>query len=172
MFSIWKCGQPIKTLCLARLAAGLLLTGGYMLAGEGWETQPYAVPTKRLPGPQAGYRGYHETTRPAQPPPTTVTAAPQKYTITITLLPHKPQGVDPNIGVLMAHLPEDALIWFNDHPTKSKGMVRYFASPPLTPGKGYYYTVRIVWHENGRWVSKTERVPVGAGQMHCIYLTP
>jgi len=24
---------------------------------------------------------------------------------------------------------------------------------------------------NGRWVSKIERVPTGAGQLHCIYLT-
>jgi len=156
------------------LVAGiaLLLADDSVPAGEGWETQPYAVPTKILPWMQPGYRGYYEPTRPAQPPPPTVTAPPQKYTITITLLPHKPQGIDPNIGVLMAHLPEDALIWFNDHPTKARGMVRYFESPPLTPGKEYYYMVRIVWHENGHWVSKTEKVPIGSGEMRCIYLTP
>jgi uncharacterized protein (TIGR03000 family) len=157
---------------LALAGIPLLLASGSVAAGEGWETQPYGVPSRLLPWTQPGYRGYYETARPAQPPPATVTAAPQKYTITITLLPHKPQGVDPNIGILMAHLPEDALIWFNDHPTKSGGMVRYYESPPLTPGKEYYYTVRIVWHENGQWVSKTERVPIGAGEMRCIYLTP
>jgi uncharacterized protein (TIGR03000 family) len=108
----------------------------------------------------------------SQPPPATATAAPQKYAITIDLLPHKPQGIDPNIRVLMVHLPEDAKIWFNDHPTTTKGRVRYYELPPLTPGKEYYYTVRIVWHENGQWVSKTARALIGAGQMHCIYLTP
>ena len=68
-------------------------------------------------------------------------------------------------------LPEDARIWFNDQPTTSRGMVRYFETPPLKTGQRYYYTARVVWHENGRWVSKIERVPTGAGQMHCIYLT-
>jgi uncharacterized protein (TIGR03000 family) len=165
----WKIAfLPISALA----GVALLLAAGSVPAGEGWETQPYGVPARLLPWAQSGYRGYHETTRPAQPPPATVSAAPQKYTITITLLPHKPEGVDANIGVLMAHLPEDARIWFNDRPTKSTGMVRYFETPPLEPGKSYYYTARFVWHENGRWVSKTERVPTGAGQMHCIYLTP
>lgn len=149
----------------------LLLTSDFALAGEGWETQPYGVPGKLMPWMQPGYRGYNETTRPAQPPPATVTAAPRKYTITITYLPHQPKGVDPNSGVLMAHLPEDALIWFNDKPTASRGMVRNFETPPLKPGKRYYYSVRVVWHENGRWVSKTENVPTGAGHIHCIYLT-
>jgi uncharacterized protein (TIGR03000 family) len=172
MFSFSKrWWRPIVP-CLALLAAGPLPACGSIHAGEGWETQPYGVPGRLLPWMQPGYRGYQETNRPTQPPPPTVATAPQKYVITITLLPHKPQGVDPNIGVLMAHLPEDALIWFNDHPTKSRGMERYYESPPLTPGKEYYYTARIVWHENGRWVSKAERVPVGVGQMHCIYLTP
>ncbi len=152
-------------------AIALLVASGSAPAGEGWETQPYGVPNRLLPWKQPGYRGYYETTRPTQPPPAIVTAAPQKYTITITLLPYKPKGVDPNIGILMAHLPENALIWFNEHPTTSWGMVRYFESPPLAPGKEYYYTARLVWHENGKWVSMTERVPIGAGQMHCIYLT-
>jgi uncharacterized protein (TIGR03000 family) len=156
---------------LTLAAIALLLASSSVPAGEGWETQPYGVPGRLFPWAQPGYRGYYETTRPTQPPPANVTAAPQKYTITITLLPYKPKGVDPNIGVLMAHLPEDALIWFNDHPTTSRGMVRYFESPPLTSGKEYFYTARLVWHENGKWVSKTERVPIGAGQMHCIYLT-
>ncbi len=163
-----------RGMALILMLAGIavLLAVGSVSAGEGWETQPYGVPTRLLPWGQPGYRGYYETNRPTQPPPSIITAASQKYTITITLLPYKPQGVDPNIGVLMAHLPEEAQIWFNDHQTKSRGMERYFESPPLKPGKEYFYTARIVWHENGRWVSRSERVPVGAGQMHCIYLTP
>ena len=148
----------------------LLLSARAASAGEGWET--YGVPARGVPWTQPGFQGYQETSKPAQPAPAVVTAAPQKYTLTIAQLPHKVQGDDPNIVVLMAHLPEDAAIWFNDRPTKSKGMVRYFESPSLTPGKHYVYTVRLVWHENGKWVHKIEKVPVRAGEMHCIYLTP
>lgn len=140
-------------------------------AGEGWETQPYGVPARLLPWNHAYHQGYSETAKPPAPPQV-VSAAPERYTITITRLPHKPQGVDPNIFVLMAHLPEHAQVWFNNQRTTSRGMVRYFESPPLTPGKHYIYTVRVVWHENGKWVRKTEKVPVEAGEIRCLYLTP
>lgn len=141
-------------------------------ASEGWETRPYGISAALLPWNRPGYQGYSEMAKPSSPPPQVVTAAPERYTITITLLPHKPQGVDPNIVVLMAHLPEHAQVWFNGQPTKSQGKVRYFESPPLTPGKHYLYTMRVVWHENGKWVHKIERVPVRAGEMRCVYLMP
>jgi uncharacterized protein (TIGR03000 family) len=140
-------------------------------ASEGWESQPYGVPGHLLPWNRPGYQGYSETAKPP-PLPQIVNAAPERYTITITRLPHKPQGVDPNIAVLMVHLPEDAQVWFNNQPTKSQGKVRYFESPPLTPGKRYLYYMRVVWHENGKWVHKIERVPVQAGEMRCVYLMP
>jgi uncharacterized protein (TIGR03000 family) len=140
-------------------------------AGEGWETQPYGVPGRLLPWNHPNYQGYRETAKPP-PPPQLVNAAPERYTITIHLLPHKPQGVDPNIAVLMAHLPDHAQVWFNNQPTTSQGKVRYFESPPLEPGKRYQYTVRVAWHENGKWVHKTEKVPVQAGEMRCLSLTP
>jgi uncharacterized protein (TIGR03000 family) len=139
-------------------------------AGEGWETQPYGVPGHLLPWNRSGYQGYTETAKPP-PSPEVVSAAPARYTITISLLPQKPQGVNPNIVVLMAHLPEHAQVWFNNQPTKSQGKVRYFESPPLTPGKQYLYTVRVAWHENGKWVHQFERIPVQAGELRCIYLT-
>lgn len=152
------------------LIMGWGLLDGFTQAGEGWET--YGVPARSIPWTQPGYQGYHEASRPAEPLPTTVSETPRKYTITVTPLPQKVQGNDPNIVVLMAHLPEDAAVWFNDRPTTTKGMVRYFESPSLTPGKRYLYTMRLVWHENGKWVAKTVKVPVRAGEMHCIYLTP
>jgi uncharacterized protein (TIGR03000 family) len=147
----------------------LLLAQDDAWGGEGWETKPYGVPASALPWNQPNYQGYQETGRPQLP--ATIAAAPEKYTITIAPLPHKAQGVDANVVVLMAHLPEEALIWFQDQPTKSKGKTRYFESPPLTPGKHYVYNVRLAWHENGKWVHKTEKVRVQAGDMHCIYLT-
>jgi uncharacterized protein (TIGR03000 family) len=140
-------------------------------AGEGWESQPYSVPGSLLPWNRPGYQGYTETAKPSAPPQI-VNAAPERYTVTIARLPQKPQGVDPNIAVLMAHLPEHAQVWFNNQPTKSQGKVRYFESPPLIPGKRYLYYMRVVWHENGKWVHKIERVPVQAGELRCVYLMP
>lgn len=139
-------------------------------AGEGWETQPYGVPGHLLPWNRTGYQGYTERANPP-PNPTIVSAAPERYTVVVNLLPQKPQGVSPNIVVLMAHLPEHAQVWFNGQATKAQGKVRYFESPPLTPGKQYFYSMRVVWHENGKWVHQMERVPVQAGEMRCIYLT-
>lgn len=139
-------------------------------AGEGWETKPYGLPGRLLPWNRPGYQGYSETAKPSSPPPPVVSAAPERYTITVTRLPHKPKGVNPNVVVLMAHLPEHAQVWFNNQPTKSQGNVRNFESPPLTPGKQYLYTMRVVWHENGKWVQKTEIVPVEAGELRCVYL--
>lgn len=152
------------------LPSCLLLFSGIVNAGEGWET--YGVPARGVPWAQPGFQGYNETSTPTHPAPSEVTAAPRHYTVTITPLPHKVQGENPNIAVLMAHVPEHALIWFNGKPTTSTGVTRYFESPPLTPGKHYAYSVRIVWHEKGKWVHKTEKVPLQAGEMHCIYLTP
>ncbi|HTU90024.1 MAG TPA: TIGR03000 domain-containing protein [Gemmataceae bacterium] len=140
-------------------------------AGEGWETKPYGLPGHLLPWNRPGYQGYTETAKPPPPPPV-VSAAPERYTITIARLPHKPQDVDPNVVVLMAHLPEHAQVWFNDKLTKTQGKVRYFESPPLTPGKQYLYTMRVTWYENDKWVHKTEKVPVEAGELRCVYLMP
>jgi uncharacterized protein (TIGR03000 family) len=160
MFAFRKVGRwPAATLSLALAGAALLAVAGDVTR------------TPLLPWNAVGYRGYHEATRPSQPPPPVVTAAPQKYTITITILPQQMPEEDPNIAVIMAHLPEDALLWFDDYATRSKGMLRTFQSPPLTPGKHYSYRARIVWHENGEWVSQTQKLPVQAGQIHCLYLT-
>jgi uncharacterized protein (TIGR03000 family) len=167
MFFFWKVGsRPAAILGLALLAAAPA-AGPAQAGGPPWGL-PSGFP---LPWQRPDYHGYAERTRPAQPPPPIITAAPQKYTITITVLPQKVQGEDPNIAVVMAHLPEDALLWFDDYATKAKGMTRTFQTPPLTPGKHYSYLARVVWHEDGKWVSQTQKVSVQAGQIHCLYLT-
>ncbi|HTU20233.1 MAG TPA: TIGR03000 domain-containing protein [Gemmataceae bacterium] len=165
--------RPRCAASLAAVLAGTILLGTSEIAsaGEGWETHPYGVPANLLPWNHPEYQGYGETAKPAAPPPI-VQSAPKRYTITVQRLPQKPQDVHPHIAVLMAHLPEHAQVWFNGLATKSTGKIRYFESPQLTPGKHYFYSVRIVWHENGKWVHKTEKVPVAAGEMHCLYLSP
>jgi uncharacterized protein (TIGR03000 family) len=100
------------------------------------------------------------------PPPTT----PHNYAVRVTLLPHKTLEEDANAVLIVAHLPEDAQIWFEGQPTVQKGNLRLFTSPPLTPGKDYTYTVRVRWVEDGRQFSQTGLIPVHAGEVHCIDL--
>ena len=59
--------------------------------------------------------------------------------------------------------PGAARLWFEDTQTTTTGAVREFASPPLTPGTQYTYTVRATWTENGRDVTQTQQVGVTAG---------
>jgi uncharacterized protein (TIGR03000 family) len=79
---------------------------------------------------------------------------------------------DSSTALVVAHMPEDAQIWFEDTPTQQRGTLRQFVSPPLTPGKRYTYTVRLQWHEDGQWVSQVHSFPVHAGDVHCIDIVP
>jgi uncharacterized protein (TIGR03000 family) len=89
----------------------------------------------------------------------------------VTVLPQKNEE-DPNAVFMVAHLPEDARVWFQGQPTKQTGMLRQFLSPQLTPGQNYRYTVRVQWPEDGQWVSQVHSFPVRAGDIHCIDVIP
>jgi uncharacterized protein (TIGR03000 family) len=89
----------------------------------------------------------------------------------VTVLPQK-NADDPKAALVMAHLPEDASIWFQDEQTRQQGTLRNFTSPPLTPGKEYTQSVRVQWHEAGQWVSQVHNVTVRAGDMYCLDVVP
>jgi uncharacterized protein (TIGR03000 family) len=76
------------------------------------------------------------------------------------------------VAVLIAYLPEHALLWVDGRLTRVRGQIRYFQSPPLPAGKEYSYTVRAAWQEGGQWVGQTRKVPVHAGLIQTIYLRP
>ena len=120
-----------------------------------------------------GYQGIVPPSKPpATPPPPPRTApSPQRYTIHVTVLPQKSEDY-PDAALVVAHLPEDARIWFEDQPTKQTGTLRQFVSPPLTAGKRYTYRVRVQWFEDGQWVSQVHSFPVHAGDVHCIDIIP
>jgi uncharacterized protein (TIGR03000 family) len=61
------------------------------------------------------------------------------------------------------NVPADARLWFDGTATTSIGPIRYFNSPPLTPGSRYSYRVRARWNENGQEVTQTQQVAVTAG---------
>jgi uncharacterized protein (TIGR03000 family) len=170
MFASWKRRLWWITFSsVASVSLVLLLAVSPVQAGG----PDWGVPSGSLPWQRPAFRGYTEPARPATPVPSEVNEPPQKYTVTVSKLPQRVLEEDnPNTVVLMAHLPEHAQLWVDDQPTTSTGAMRSFQSPPLTPGKHYSYLVRLVWHEDGKWVSKTQKVLVEAGDIHCIYLTP
>jgi uncharacterized protein (TIGR03000 family) len=141
--------------------AVLLLAAAVTHAGPPWRSPPVAD-------------RYNEP-HPSTPPPAKVTHPPVRYTITVTVLPvtsplHEAAS-EKGEAHIMAHLPATARLTLGDEPTLQEGTMRYFSSPPLTPGKKYTYTARVVWFEDGKWVSQTQKVPVWSGRTTCIYLS-
>jgi uncharacterized protein (TIGR03000 family) len=166
MASFGKYGRQAMTLCLALLAAGLLLAASTAPAGGPPWGKPSGWPWDQRPK----IHGYDERP-PATPPPANVTRSPVRYTITITVLPQSGTQGETNTAWITAHLPEDALLWIQDYQTKQRGMLRHYESPALTPGAKYHYTARLVWFEDGQWVSETKKLPVSAGAISCLFLT-
>lgn len=160
--------RKLFTIGLLALAVIILLTAALPAVAQ-------APPgsSKMYPWNVQGYQGYNEPRGVVRAPETSqAPEIPLRYTVTIARLPQEPAMGNPNTVSLMAHLPEDAEIWVEDMQSTQKGMIRNFVSPPLTPGKDYYYTVRVKWLEDGKWVSQTRAFPVVAGEMQCLDLVP
>lgn len=162
-FRMW----PFRSTALLLAVVAGLLSASLSLGGSS-EQMPLNWPWMQRPK----FYGYDERP-PAGPPPAQATRPPMKYAITITVTPQMSQGpqANQNIAVVMAHVPESALLWVNGKPTRQQGILREYESPPLQPGKKYEYHVRLDWFEDGHWVSETKEVPVTAGEMTCVYLT-
>jgi len=149
---------------------GLLVVGQLGVAGG----PPYGIPSGVMPWEYYKYfKGYQTPsgTMISRPPqPMTVTQAPKKYAVQVALVPAKHTADSVESAVVMAHVPEDASIWFGDFLTQQKGEIRYFESPPLKTGKTSFYSVRVVWYEDDEWVTQTVTVPVRAGDIRCVYI--
>jgi uncharacterized protein (TIGR03000 family) len=60
-------------------------------------------------------------------------------------------------------VPANAKVWFDGTATEQQGTSRVFASPALTPGSDYYYTLKAQWREGDKDVTQSRRVDVRAG---------
>jgi uncharacterized protein (TIGR03000 family) len=70
---------------------------------------------------------------------------------------------------IMVLLPnQDAEVWFDDSPTKQRGMERMFDTPALA--KESAYTIKARWTENGKSIDRERRIQVGPGQVVTIDL--
>ncbi len=66
--------------------------------------------------------------------------------------------------ILAVDVPEDARVYVNDILTKTPGTNRQFVSRGLADGYQYTYKVRAVVERDGKELSETQVVRVGAGQ--------
>jgi uncharacterized protein (TIGR03000 family) len=161
MFRSW--GLFVRIL----VVAVLVYAHGTATAQDGRGYKSPKSSSSAYPWNYPDYRGYNE-------PPTTIMPSgspgqPQKYQIYVNALPEEYKA-DPNAAQIVAHVPDNAAIWFQDDITTSKGTLREFRSPRLELNKRYVYTVRVSWVEDGKLVSETQDVSVKAGAINCVYL--
>jgi uncharacterized protein (TIGR03000 family) len=168
-----KEGTMFRRNVLLVIPAVLVVIACLLVAPEVQAQDARGYRSTEWPWNMRGYQSYAPPSRPpaTPPPPPSTAPSPQRYTIHVTVLPEK-YAEAPDTALVVAHLPEDARIWFQDRPTKQTGTLRQFVSPSLTPGKRYTYTVRVEWPEDGRWVSQAHTFLVRAGDVHCIDVVP
>lgn len=148
--------------------------GGVYTYRHGYNPGYYGSRTLPIdPGAKPGQWSRPENTQywyiPPNPAPAARSTVPRWNTVRITPFPALPD--EPSRSVLfVAHVPEDAELWFEGEPTAQRGTVRLFESPPLELGKKYRYTIRLQWTEESRKVSQTGLVRVHAGEVHCLDL--
>jgi uncharacterized protein (TIGR03000 family) len=136
------------------------------------ENNFYAGPTYYLPGTAfdlsedwgPGYLGpadaEAEDDGPAYMPPADA-EAPEKAP------PSAP--ADASVKVILPDAEAD--IWFNGKRTATAGAVRSFSTPPLEPGRNYYYDVTAAWYQDGRLVTAQRTATVSPGRTTVIDFT-
>ena len=159
----------------AKLITPVALLAGLMFAGSALAGRPGPGEPSDWPPPwtKPAYRGYVEPAGPPLPAAASITAAPVKYSMAERVVPSAMPAAGADRVVLMGHLPADALVWIDGARTTSTGEERHYISPPLEAsdaGKQLYYTVRVAWVEDGKWVAKESKLAVKAGEEHCFFL--
>jgi uncharacterized protein (TIGR03000 family) len=62
----------------------------------------------------------------------------------------------------------DAELSFFGQKTERQGAVRRFVTPPLVPGRSYYYDLQARWHENGREIALARSVVIHADERQTV----
>ncbi len=76
----------------------------------------------------------------------------------------------PAPATLVVQLPAQARLTINHKACQADSPTRTFVSPPLQPGKDYYYTLQAEIDRDGRKVLATQRVAVRAGEEKQVLL--
>ena len=144
---------------LVALGAGPELAVGFGGDNEGNIPVPPPGNSHFAPSASPSYssRGAGYVTPPAPPPRVVSVPAPRPAAAPATVL---------------VRLPADARLTIDGDATVSTGAARRFASPPLTAGRTYYYTLSAEVLRDGRRLTVTHRVAVRAGQESAVELAP
>ncbi len=67
-------------------------------------------------------------------------------------------------GTILVSVPADTVLFFDSARTTVTTGTRRFSTPPLEPGRTYFYTVRAEVVQDGQTVATTRRVLVRSGQ--------
>lgn len=82
----------------------------------------------------------------------------------------------PHTPGLAAHveikLPANAELWFDGNKMTQTGPERRFMTPPLELNHVYSYDVQAKWTENGKEVSKSQKLLIRAGQQVAVSFLP
>lgn len=70
-----------------------------------------------------------------------------------------------NAAMVVVTLPADARLFADGQPIDQTGPVRSFRTPPLEPGKSYYYVLSMEVQRNGKTQKAEERVALEAGKV-------
>jgi uncharacterized protein (TIGR03000 family) len=73
-------------------------------------------------------------------------------------------------ATLVVNLPANATLTVNNAPTTLTSSRRVFTTPPLQPGKSYYYTLRAEVFRDGQTQTVTRDVYVNAGRATTVTL--
>jgi uncharacterized protein (TIGR03000 family) len=68
------------------------------------------------------------------------------------------------VRIIMS-LPANAQITFDGAKTMQTGAIRAFVSPPVAPGRDFYYQVTAKWQQGGKEVTRTQRITIHAGDV-------
>ncbi len=76
-----------------------------------------------------------------------------------------PKGADLPARLRIAVPSERADVWIQEEKSEQTKRVQEYVSPPLTPGKQYFYEVRAKWTDSaGKQVERTKSFPIVPGQ--------
>ena len=88
--------------------------------------------------------------------------------VTPELAKHVPVSND--AVLLTVEVPRDAKVWINKYETGSTGETRLFTSNGMTAEKKYDFIVRMRAYIDGKWVDKTKKVALEAGERETVSL--
>jgi uncharacterized protein (TIGR03000 family) len=111
---------------------------------DGWYTGDYTVPVST----QDAYASV---------------PAGSSYSSLATVPGVAPAPLDENAVYIRVQVPPDAEVWVEGQKMTLKGPVRFFESPPVTPGIEYVYHIRAHWKEGGQDIDEVREATVYAG---------